>query len=94
MPKKTKGLSHIYPKDKRCFSLMARSGAMSRESINKLEISNNRIKTYKQANFIREVSVPDTHGNGIKSYFELTDKGKNFCRQECNILFRYMWHLD
>lgn len=83
---KKKGLSHIYPKDKRCFSLLAKSGAMSRDTLHKLEITDNRIKSYKQAGLIKEVSVPDKHGNGIKTFYELTDKkGKDFCRQECGI---------
>lgn len=86
MAKKKSGLSHIYPKDKRCFSLLAKSGAMSRDTLRKLEITDNRIKSYKQAGLIKEVSVPDRHGNGIKTFYELTDKkGKDFCRQECGI---------
>lgn len=86
MAKKKGGLSHIYPKDKRAFSLLAKSGSMSRDTLHKLEISDNRIKSYRQAGLIREVSVPDRHGNGIKTFYELTDKkGKDFCRQECGI---------
>lgn len=83
---KKKSLSHIYPKDKRCFSLLAKSGAMSKDTLHKLEITDNRIKSYKQAGLIKEVSVPDRHGNDIKTFYELTDKkGKDFCRQECGI---------
>lgn len=86
MAKKKGSLSHVYPKDKRAFALLARSGAMSRETFHKLEISDNRIKSYKQAGLIREVSVPDKHGSGSKTFYELTDKkGKDFCRQECGI---------
>ncbi len=84
MAKKKGSLSHIYPKDRRCFSLLAKSGAMSRDTLHKLEITDNRIKSYKQAGLIKEVSVPDRHGNGIRTFYELTDKkGKDFCRQEC-----------
>lgn len=86
MAKKKNGLSHVYPKDKRAFSLFSKSGAMSRDTLHKLEITDNRIKSYKQAGLIKEVSVPDKHGNGIKTFYELTDKeGKDFCRQECGI---------
>lgn len=86
MAKKKNGLSHIYPKDKRAFSLLAKSGAMSKDTLHKLEITDNRIKSYKQAGLIKEVSVPDRHGNSIKTFYELTDKkGKAFCRQECGI---------
>ncbi len=86
MAKKKGGLSHIYPKDKRCFSLLAKSGAMNRDTLRKLEITDNRIKSYKQAGLIKEVSVPNRHGNEIKTFYELTDKkGKDFCRQECGI---------
>lgn len=86
MAKKKGGLSHIYPKDKRCFALLAKSGAMSRDTLHRLEITDNRIKSYKQAGLIKEVSVPDRHGNEIKNFYELTDKkGKDFCRQECGI---------
>lgn len=86
MAKKKSGLSHLYPKDKRCFALLTKSGAMSRNTFHKLEISDNRIKSYKQAGLIKEVSVPDKHGNGIKTFYELTDKkGKDFCRQECGV---------
>lgn len=59
---------------------------MSRDTFHKLEISDNRIKSYKQAGLIKEVSVPDKNGNGAKTFYELTDKkGKDFCRQECGI---------
>lgn len=58
MAKKKGGLSHIYPKDKRCFSLLAKSGAMNRDTLRKLEITDNRIKSYKQAGLIKEVSDP------------------------------------
>lgn len=86
MAKKKNGLSHVYERDKRCFSLLAKSGAMSRDTLHRLEITDNRIKSYKQAGLIKEVSVPDRHGNGIKTFYELTDKkGKDFCRQECGI---------
>lgn len=86
MAKKKGGLSHIYPKDRRCFSLLAKSGAMSRDTLHRLEITDNRIKSYKQVGLIKEVSVPDKHGNGYKTFYELTDKkGKDFCRQECGI---------
>lgn len=86
MAKKKGTLTHIYPKDKRAFSLLARSGAMSRETFNKLEITDNRIKSYRQAGLIKEVSVPDRHGNGIKTFYELTDRtGKDFCKRECSV---------
>lgn len=86
MAKKKGSLSHIYPKDRRCLSILAKSGAMSRDTFHKLKISDNRIKSYRQAGLIREVSVPDKHGSGIKTFYELTDKrGKDFCRQECNV---------
>ncbi len=86
MAKKKGGLPHIYPKDKRCFSLLAKSGAMTRDTLHKLEITDNRIKSYMQVGLIKEVSVPDRHGNGIRTFYELTDKkGKDFCRQECGI---------
>lgn len=86
MAKKKGGLSHIYPKDRRCFSLLAKSGAMSRDTLHRLEITDNRIKSYKQVGLIKEVSVPDKHGNGYKTFYELTDKkGKDFCRKECGI---------
>lgn len=83
---KQKELKNIYPKDRRCLSILAKSGAMSRDTFHKMEISDNRIKSYKQAGLIKETSVIDKHGNGMKTYFELTDKkGKDFCRQECNV---------
>ena len=86
MAKKKNGLSHVYEKDKRCFSLLAKSGAMSRDTLHRLEITDNRIKSYKQVGLIKEVSVPDRHGNGIKTFYELSDKkGKDFCRQECGV---------
>lgn len=83
---KQKELKNIYPKDRRCLSILAKSGAMSRDTFHKMEISDNRIKSYKQAGLIKETSVIDKHGNGMKTYFELTDKkGKDFCRQECKV---------
>lgn len=86
MATKKKGLSHIYPKDRRAMSILAKSGACSRDTFHKMEISDNRILSYKQASFIKEVSIPDKHGPGCKTYFELTEKaGKNFCHQECGI---------
>ena len=54
MAKITK-LSHIYPKDIRAMSLLAKSGAISKDTLNKMNISNNRIKSYRQAGLIKEV---------------------------------------
>ena len=86
MTKKKTGLTHIHPKDRIAFSLLAKAGTINKDTFHKPEISDNRIKSYKQAGLIKEVSVPDKHGNDIKTFYELTDKkGKDFCRQECNI---------
>ena len=71
MAKKKNGLSHVYPKDKRAFSLLSKSGSMSKDTLHKLEITDNRIKSYKQAGLIKEVSVPDRHGNSIRTFYEL-----------------------
>lgn len=79
-------LKHIYPKDIRCMSILARSGAMSKDTFHKMEISNNRIHSYMKAHLIKETSVVDKHGGGIKTYYELTNKyGKDFCRTHCNV---------
>lgn len=83
---KYKELKHIYPKDIRCLSILAKAGAMSRDTFHAMEITDNRIKTYKQAGLIKETSVINKNGNGIKTFYELTEKrGKDFCRQECNV---------
>lgn len=59
---------------------------MSAETFNNLEISNNRIKSYKDAGLVKKTFVPDRSGTGGKNYYILTDKrGKDFCRNECNV---------
>lgn len=78
-------LKHIYPKDQRTMSILAKSGAMDRDTFHKIEITDNRIKSYLHAGMIKEISVIDKNGNGFKTYYELDKKGKEFCRQECNI---------
>jgi predicted transcriptional regulator len=78
-------LKHVYPKDIRCMSILAKSGAMDRDTFHKIEITDNRIKSYLHAGMIKEISVIDKNGNGFKTYYELDKKGKEFCRQECNI---------
>lgn len=78
-------LKHIYPKDIRTMSILAKSGAMDRDTFHKIEITDNRIKSYLHAGMIKEISVIDKNGNGFKTYYELDKKGKEFCRQECNI---------
>ena len=77
-------LNHVYPKDIRCMSILAKSGAMDRDTFHKIEITDNRIKSYLHAGLIKETSVVDKNGNGIRTYFELGNKGKDFCRQECH----------
>lgn len=77
-------LKHVYPKDIRCMNILAKSGAMDRDTFHKLEITNNRIKSYLHAGLIKETSVVDKNGNGIRTYFELGNKGKDFCRHECH----------
>ena len=77
-------LNHVYPKDIRCMSILAKSGAMDRDTFHKIEITDNRIKSYLHAGLIKETSVVDKNGNGIRTYFELRNKGKDFCRQECH----------
>lgn len=78
-------LKHVYPKDIRTMSILAKSGAMDRDTFHKLEITDNRIKSYLHAGLIKETSVVDKNGNGIRTYFELGNKGKDFCKQECHI---------
>lgn len=78
-------LKHVYPKDRRTMSILAKSGAMDRDTFHKIEITDNRIKSYLHAGMIKEISVIDKNGNGFKTYYELDKKGKEFCRQECNI---------
>ena len=86
MAHKTILLKHIYPKDRLAIGVLAKSGACSRETFHKMNISDNRIKSYKQANLIKEVYVPDKHSTSGKTYYELTPtKGQSFCRSECNI---------
>ncbi len=65
-------------------SILAKSGAMDRDTFHKMEITDNRIKSYLHAGMIRETSVIDKNGNGFKTYFELDKKGKDFCKQECH----------
>lgn len=65
-------------------SILAKSGAMDRDTFHKLEITDNRIKSYLHAGLIKETSVVDKNGNGIRTYFELGNKGKDFCRHECH----------
>ena len=77
-------LNHVYPKDIRTMSILAKSGAMDRDTFHKLEITDNRIKSYLHAGLIKETSVVDKNGNGIRTYFELGNKGKDFCKQECH----------
>ena len=86
MPRKITALKHIYPKDQRAISVLAKSGAISKETFNKLQISDNRIQSYRKAGLIKEVSVPNKYGSGYRTFYELTEKqGKDFARQECNI---------
>ena len=77
-------LKHVYPKDIRCMSILANYGAMGRDTFHKMEITDNRIKSYLHAGLIKETSVVDKNGNGIRTYFELGNKGKDFCRHECH----------
>ena len=86
MPRKLTPLKHIYQKDQRAISILSKSGAMSRDTFHKLQISDNRVKSYQKAGLIKEVSVPDKHGTGFRNYFELTEKqGKDFARSECGV---------
>ena len=71
-------LKHVYPKDTRCMGILAKSGAMDRDTFHKMEITDNRIKSYLHAGLIKETSVVDTNGNGFKTYYELDKKEKNF----------------
>lgn len=81
-----KKLTHIFPKDRKSLSLLAKAGAMSRDTFHKMGITDNRIKSYRDAGLIREITVPDKFGTGNKTYFELTEKhGKDFCRKECGV---------
>lgn len=86
MARKITPLKHIYPKDQRAISILAKSGAISKETFNKLQISDNRIKSYRDAGLIKEVSVPNKHGDGFRNFYELTEKhGKDFARSECGV---------
>lgn len=59
---------------------------MSAETFNRMEISNNRIKNYKDAGLIKKTILPDRCGTKTKEFYILTDKrGKDFCKNECNV---------
>ena len=58
-------LNHVYPKDIRTMSILAKSGAMDRDTFHKMEITDNRIKSYLHAGMIKEISVIDKNGNPI-----------------------------
>ncbi len=71
------------PKDQRCFSILAKTGSMSAETFNKMEISKNRIKSYQEANLIKKTFVPSRCGTGGENFYILTKRGKDFCKNEC-----------
>lgn len=81
---KYKGLNHIYPKDIRAMSVLAKTGAINKDTLNKLGISNTRIKNMERE-LIQQVFYPDKYGTNCRSAFVLTQKGKEFCKRECNI---------
>lgn len=85
MPRQIKELKHVYPKDQRCFKILSKSGAMSTETFNKLEISKNRIKSYQDAGLIKKTFVPDRCSTNGKNYYILTRTGKDFCKNECGV---------
>lgn len=51
-------LKHVYPKDRRTMSILAKSGAMDRDTFHKMEITDNRIKSYLHAGLIKETLQP------------------------------------
>lgn len=86
MPRKIVPLKKVYPKDIRCMSVLARSGAISTDTLHKMEITDNRIKSYMNANMIKKCFVPDRSGTGGKNYYVLTKtQGKDFVRNKCGI---------
>ena len=92
MARKITPLKHIYPKDQRAISILAKTGAISKETFNKLQISDNRIKSYRDAGLIKEVSIPNKHGDGFRNFYELTEKhGKDFA---CKHFFTSWRHLQ
>lgn len=80
---KYKGMSHIYPKDILALSVAAHCGSISRESLKNF-ISRSRIKTFEKS-LIKKVSYPEKYGTGTRECFVLTDKGKQFVKDECHI---------
>ena len=82
---KYKHLPHIYPKDLRAISVIARSGGIDKETLNKLQISNNRIRNYCKEGLLKEVTIPELHGSGHQNFYELTSKGNDFAKSECDI---------
>lgn len=69
------------PKDQRCFKILGKTGAMETKTFNKMEISNNRIKSYQDAGLIKKTFVPDRCGTNGKNYYILTKAGKDFCKK-------------
>ncbi len=85
MARKQIPLKHIYPKDRRVLGVLARAGASDIDSFKRMDITNNRIKSYVDAGLIHSVFVPDKHGTSGNTYYELTSKGQAFCQNECGI---------
>lgn len=81
---KYKGLSHIFPKDVQALSVLAHSGSISRESLHKLGITDNRIRSF-QKSIIKKVEYPEKYGEGSRECFVLTKTGMNFIKAECHI---------
>lgn len=79
----SKTLTHIYPKDIRALSCVARCGAIDSDGFHQMEISNNRIQSYRKCGLIRSHLVPNPYGANSKCYYELTKKGKEWCLNHC-----------
>lgn len=80
---KYKGMSHIYPKDILALSIIGHSGSISRESLKNF-VSENRIRTFEKS-LIKKVSYPEKYGTGTRECFVLTNTGKQFAKNECNL---------
>ena len=81
-------IKHWYPKDERFFRVLACAGNIRRETANRIDISDNRLRNYIRDGYIRETSFPSGKYEQRESNrcYTYTEKGKAMARDRYGIL--------
>lgn len=77
-----KYIRNLYSRDEKAFTAFNKVGNLTKEHLNKLDISDTRIKNYCRENYIEKVSYSVKNETENRVAYRLTDEGKSVANEK------------